>query len=105
MAVLVRVPTPLRNLTKGAPEVQAAGDSVGDVIDDLERQYPGLRERLLEDGGAVRRFINVYVNQEDIRFLEGTKTALKQGDEVSIVPAIAGGSVAEPRSWRGCASA
>ncbi len=91
MAVLVRIPTPLRSLTKGAAEVQAAGDTVDDVIQDLERQYPGLKERLVEDGGQLRRFINVYVNQEDIRFLQGAKTTLKQGDEVSIVPAIAGG--------------
>jgi sulfur-carrier protein len=91
MAVVVRIPTPLRSVTKGAAEVQAAGDTVDDVIQDLERQYPGLRERLVEDGGQIRRFINIYVNQEDIRFLEGAKTTLKQGDEVSIVPAIAGG--------------
>ncbi len=91
MAVLVRIPTPLRAVTKGAAEVQAAGDTVAQVIDDLERQFPGLRERLVEEGGAVRRFINVYVNQEDIRVLQGATTTLKAGDEVSIVPAIAGG--------------
>lgn len=91
MPVLVRIPTPLRAITKGAAEVQGSADTVGDLIDDLERQYPGLRERLVEDGGAIRRFINIYVNQEDIRFLQGAKTVLKQGDEVSIVPAIAGG--------------
>ena len=92
MAVLVRIPTPLRSLTKGSAEVQATGGSVADVIGDLERQFPGLRERLLDEAGELRRFINVYVNQEDIRFLQGEKTALKQGDEVVIVPAIAGGS-------------
>jgi len=91
MAVLVRIPTPLRTLTKGVAEIEGTADTVGDLIDDLERQYPGLRERLLENGGAVRRFINIYVNQEDIRFLQGAGTALKPGDEVSIVPAIAGG--------------
>ncbi len=91
MAVLVRIPTPLRGMTRGAAEVQADADTVGGLIEDLERQYPGLKERLLEDGGQLRRFINIYVNQEDIRFLEGAKTTLKQGDEVSIVPAIAGG--------------
>ena len=91
MSVLVRIPTPLRTVTKGVAEVQAAGATVGDVIDDLDRQFPGMRDRLLEDGGAVRRFINLYVNEEDIRFLEGAKTALKTGDQVSIVPAIAGG--------------
>jgi molybdopterin synthase sulfur carrier subunit len=91
MAVLVRIPTPLRTLTKGAAEVQAEAANVTDLIEDLERQFPGLKERLVEDGGELRRFINIYVNQEDIRFLQGATTTLKQGDEVSIVPAIAGG--------------
>jgi molybdopterin synthase sulfur carrier subunit len=91
MPVLVRIPTPLRTVTKGAAEVQAAGDSVADVIADLERQFPGMRDRLLEDGGGVRRFINVYVNEEDIRFLQGPDTIVKAGDQLSIVPAIAGG--------------
>lgn len=91
MAVLVRIPTPLRAMTKGAADVQAAADTVAELIEDLERQFPGFRERLVEEGGELRRFINIYVNQEDIRFLQGAKTALKTGDEVSIVPAIAGG--------------
>jgi molybdopterin synthase sulfur carrier subunit len=91
MAVLVRIPTPLRAVTKGSAEVQATAETVAGLIDDLERQFPGLRERLVEEGGEIRRFINIYVNQEDIRFLEGAKTSLKPGDEVSIVPAIAGG--------------
>ena len=88
---LVRIPTPLRALTKGTAEVQAKGGSVAAVVDDLERQFPGLRERLVDEGGELRRFINIYVNEEDIRFLQGKKTALKEGDQVSIVPAIAGG--------------
>ena len=91
MAVPVRIPTPLRSVTKGAAEVQAAGDTVSAVIEDLERQFPGLRDRLIDEGGELRRFINIYVNEEDIRFLEGAKTTLKAGDSVSIVPAIAGG--------------
>ncbi len=91
MAVLVRIPTPLRSLTKGNAEVQATGGSVADVIGDLQRQFPGMGERLLDEAGELRRFINVYVNEEDIRFLDGTKTGLKDGDQVSIVPAIAGG--------------
>ena len=91
MPVLVRIPTPLRAVTKGAGEVYAKGSNVGELIDDLERQFPGLRERLVDEQGELRRFINIYVNQEDIRFLQGTGTALKDGDEVSIVPAIAGG--------------
>lgn len=91
MAVLVRIPTPLRTLTKCAAEVQADASTVTDLIEVLERQFPGLKERLVEDGGQLRRFINIYINQEDIRFLQGATTSLKQGDEVSIVPAIAGG--------------
>jgi len=91
MPVLVRIPTPLRSLTAGNAEVHAKGDTVAAVVDDLERQFPGLRERLTDDGGELRRFINVYVNQEDVRFLEGKATVLKDGDEVSVVPAIAGG--------------
>ena len=91
MAVRVRIPTPLRALTKGAAEVQVTADTVHGLIADLDRQYPGLRDRLVEESGEIRRFVNIYVNQEDIRFLQGDKTALKQGDEVTIVPAIAGG--------------
>jgi molybdopterin synthase sulfur carrier subunit len=91
MPVTVRIPTPLRSITKGSAEVQAKGGSVADVVEDLERQFPGLRERLVDEGGELRRFINIYVNEEDIRFLAGKGTALKDGDEVSIVPAIAGG--------------
>ena len=91
MPVLVRIPTPLRSLTKGSGEVQARGDTVDDLILDLERQFSGLRERLLDEKGDLRRFINIYVNEEDVRFLEGKMTALKDGDAVAIVPAIAGG--------------
>lgn len=91
MPVTVRIPTPLRAVAKGNADVQAKGDTIEDVIGDLERQFPGLRERLVDESGELRRFINIYVNQEDIRFLQAKKTALKDGDEVSIVPAIAGG--------------
>jgi sulfur-carrier protein len=91
MPVLVRIPTPLRTLTKGNAEIQAKGDTIDSVVADLERQFPGLKERLLDETGELRRFINIYVNQEDIRFLQAKKTTLKDGDEVSIVPAIAGG--------------
>ena len=91
MPVTVRIPTPLRQVTKGNAEVQAKGDTVDDVIADLERQFPGLRERLVDEAGELRRFINIYVNEEDIRFLDSRKTALKDGDQMSIVPAIAGG--------------
>ena len=88
---VVRIPTPLRSLTKGSAEVHAKGGTVDDVVHDLERQFPGFRERLMDEQGELRRFINVYVNEEDVRFLEGRTTALKEGDTVSIVPAIAGG--------------
>jgi molybdopterin synthase sulfur carrier subunit len=81
----------LRSVTKGNAEVQATADTVGALVDDLERQFPGLRDRLVDEAGELRRFINVYVNEEDIRFLDGKKTGLKSGDQVSIVPAIAGG--------------
>jgi molybdopterin synthase sulfur carrier subunit len=87
----VRTPTPLRQAAKGNAEVKAAGDTVDAVVADLERQFPGLKERLVDESGELRRFINIYVNEEDIRFLEGRKTALKETDVVSIVPAIAGG--------------
>ena len=91
MAVVVRIPTPFRAMTKGAAEVPVEANTIGDVIVDLERQFPGLRDRILEESGEIRRFINIYVNQEDIRFLDGEQTSLKSGDEVAIVPAIAGG--------------
>ncbi|HYQ25924.1 MAG TPA: MoaD/ThiS family protein [Polyangiaceae bacterium] len=86
----VRIPTPLRTLTGGEDQVQAAGDTVKDVIETLEKNHPGIRERLLDDKG-VRRFVNIYVGDEDIRFLDGLATVLKASDEISIVPAIAGG--------------
>jgi molybdopterin synthase sulfur carrier subunit len=97
MPVVVRIPTPLRSLTKGNQEVHAKGDTVMDVVADLERQFPGLRERLVDDGGELRRFVNIYVNEEDIRFLQGQATTLKEGDQLAIVPAIAGGVEADRR--------
>ncbi len=91
MPVQVRIPTPLRRFTAGSEEVSAAGANVGTVVEDLERQFNGIKERLCDEEGKVRRFVNIYVNGDDIRFLEDLETALKDGDEVSIVPAIAGG--------------
>ncbi|MFO0616651.1 MAG: MoaD/ThiS family protein [Polyangiaceae bacterium] len=91
METIVRIPTPLRTLTKGEDEVRASGATVAEVIEDLERNYPGMRDRLLDEKG-VRRFINVFVGEEDIRFLDGLATALRAGDRVTIVPAIAGGA-------------
>lgn len=90
MAITVRIPTPLRTFTGGADEVSAEGATVGAVIDALEASYPGIKERLCDDKG-VRRFVNIYANDEDIRFLDNLETALNDGDSVQIVPAIAGG--------------
>lgn len=91
MSVKVKIPTPLQKLTKDQVEVVAQGATVGALIQDLEKSYPGFRERLCDDQGKLRRFVNIYVNEEDIRFLKGDATPLKDGDEVSIIPAIAGG--------------
>ena len=91
MSVTVRIPTPLRKLTNEADVVSGDGGTLTSCIESLERQYPGLKERLCDEAGELRRFVNVYVNGEDIRFLDGMATALKAGDEVSIVPAVAGG--------------
>jgi sulfur-carrier protein len=91
MAITVRIPTPLRNLTNGRGEVEATGGSVADLLDNVETQHPGLKARLYDEQGQLRRFVNIYLNDEDIRFLDGPKTATKDGDIVSIIPAIAGG--------------
>ena len=91
MTVTVRIPTPLRKLTSGADEVSIEGASIGAMIDNLETAHAGMKERLCDENGEIRRFVNVYLNDEDVRFLNGRDTELKDGDEVSIVPAIAGG--------------
>lgn len=91
MAILVRIPTPLQRYTKNQAEVQAEGETVVEVLAHLEHHFPGIRERLCDDRGAIRKFINLYLNDEDIRFMDGEKTALKDGDELAIIPAIAGG--------------
>jgi molybdopterin synthase sulfur carrier subunit len=90
MAIKVRIPTPLRTLTGGAESVDVAGKTVRELIENLESNHAGMKERLMDEKG-VRRFVNLYVGEEDIRFLDGLDTELKDGDEVSIVPAIAGG--------------
>jgi molybdopterin synthase sulfur carrier subunit len=90
MAINVRIPTPLRTLTGGADEVSIEGSTVSELIDNLEKKHPGIKERLCDEKG-VRRFVNIYANEEDIRFLDNLQTKLKEGDSVSIVPAIAGG--------------
>jgi len=91
MSVHVRIPTPLRRFTGGAEEVSASGGTVAVLVHDLEQRHPGIKERICDDEGKVRRFVNIFVNGDDIRFLNNLDTAIKDGDEVSIVPAIAGG--------------
>src|SRR4030042_2772693 len=91
MAVKVRVPTPLRKFTQGADEVSAQGNNVKAIVEDLEKNFPGMKERICDETGKIRRFVNIYVNEEDVRFLKQDNTSLKDGDEVSIIPAIAGG--------------
>lgn len=90
MSITVRIPTPLRALTEGEDEVSVEGGNVAQVIDALEAAHPGLKDRLVDDKG-VRRFVNLYANDEDIRFLDGLETPLADGDTLSIIPAIAGG--------------
>lgn len=87
----IRIPTPLRKLTNELEVVQASGGNVGEIIESLDKAFPGLKERICDDQGNVRRFVNVFVNDEDIRFLNDKATAVKETDEISIVPAIAGG--------------
>jgi molybdopterin synthase sulfur carrier subunit len=89
--IQVRIPTPLRKFTGGSEAVEAEGSTLTALVADLDRRYPGIRERICDDSGQVRRFVNMFVNGEDIRFLQHLDTPVKDGDEVSIVPAIAGG--------------
>ncbi|MCY4554974.1 MAG: MoaD family protein [Chloroflexi bacterium] len=91
MGVTVRIPTPLRRMTGGADKVEIDVADLSQMIDRLESDYPGFKERLLDEEGELRYFVNIYVNGEDIRFDQGLRTAIKSGDEVSIVPAVAGG--------------
>jgi sulfur-carrier protein len=92
MAVRVLIPTPLQRLTDNQAQVVVEGSDVREMIGNLEAKFPGVRARLCDDNGALRRFVNIYINAEDIRFLKGEATPLQDGDEVSIVPAIAGGA-------------
>ena len=91
MAVTVRIPTPLRRFTNDQSDVEIDGGTVGEVVDNLEAAHAGIKEKLVDEAGDIRRFVNVYVNDEDIRFLDGAETPVKDGDSVTIVPAIAGG--------------
>jgi molybdopterin synthase sulfur carrier subunit len=90
--VTVRIPTPLRPLTGGKGEVETHASDILSMIDSLNGQFPGLKSRICDDSGEIRRFVNIYLNEEDIRFMKGKETLLKDGDQISIVPAIAGGS-------------
>lgn len=92
MSVKVRIPTPLQKLTGNQPEVQCEAANIDQMLAELEKKHPGIRERICDAEGKLRRFVNIYVNEEDIRFLQGQDTALKAGDDVSIIPAIAGGA-------------
>lgn len=91
MSIRVRIPAPLRSTTEGESEVTVGGGSVAQALGALETRFPAIRQRLRDDDGALRRFVNLYVNGEDVRFLQGLETGLKAGDEVSIIPAVAGG--------------
>jgi molybdopterin synthase sulfur carrier subunit len=91
MSIRVRIPTVLQKLTQNRIEVEGEGKHVRELIENLEKEFPGMKERICDDAGRLRRFINIYVNEEDIRFLEMDLTPLEQGDEVSIIPAVAGG--------------
>ena len=88
----VRIPSSLRKLTAGQDEVQASGATVAEIIADLEKNHPGMKGRICDDSGALRRFVNIFQNEQDIRFLQNLETPIKDSDELSIVPAIAGGS-------------
>ena len=91
MPVKVKIPTPLRRLTNQQDRVDADGASIGAIVDSLEGQFPGIKERICDESGGLRHFVNIYLNGEDVRYLDGLESALKAGDEVSIVPAVAGG--------------
>ena len=91
MSVVVRIPTPLRRMTNGQDKVQVESVNLAAMVDDLEGSYPGMKDRLLDENGELRYFVNIYLNGEDVRFLDGLETSMSSGDEVSIVPAVAGG--------------
>ncbi len=91
MGVQVRIPTPLRGLTGGQALVAVEGDNVSELLASLEKSYPGIGQRLRDEAGNLRRFINIYINEEDIRFLDGLNSPVREDDDVSIIPAVAGG--------------
>jgi molybdopterin synthase sulfur carrier subunit len=98
MGVQVRIPTPLRRITQGERVVQVDGANLAQALEALDRRYPGIRAKILDDRGQVLEFVNIFVNEQDIRFLSGLDTPLAEGAEVSIVPAMAGGAAAPARS-------
>jgi molybdopterin synthase sulfur carrier subunit len=91
MAIMVRIPAPLRKVTNDKDRVEVEAENLADMVDAMEEQYPGIKERLLDESGELRHFVNIYVNGEDVQFLDGLQTAIADSDEVSIVPAVAGG--------------
>jgi len=93
MSATVKIPTPLRKLTNNATSVDADGTTVGQIVESLESAYPGMQERLIDDNGDLRHFVNIYLNGEDIRYIDGLKSSVSDNDELSIVPAVAGGLI------------
>ncbi len=102
MAITVRIPPPLRKFTAGAVSVESAARNLSELFEGLEREYPGIKQNLCSADGTPHRFLNIYVNDEDIRFLGGMQYAFQEGDEVLLIPAIAGGSSGPARSWPLC---
>lgn len=93
MAVTVRIPAPLRKVTNDKDRVEVDAENLADMVQAMEEQYPGIKERLLDEAGELRHFVNIYVNGEDVQFLDGLETAISESDEISIVPAVAGGQI------------
>ena len=91
MSIVVRIPTPLRKMTNGQAKVEVDSAILGDLVDKLNSEFPGFKDRLVDEEGELRYFVNIYLNGEDVRFMDGLKTATNDGDEISIVPAVAGG--------------
>ena len=91
MSVMVRIPTPLRRMTNGKDKVEVESDNLGDLVEKLNSEFPGFKDRLVDEEGELRYFVNIYLNGEDVRFMDGLNTSTSSGDEISIVPAVAGG--------------
>ncbi len=91
MSIVVRIPTPLRKMTNGQAKVEVESTVLGDLVEKLNSEFPGFKDRLVDEEGELRYFVNIYLNGEDVRFMDGLKTATSDGDEISIVPAVAGG--------------